>query len=156
MATFFEKTIRGKPSLDELCDNIRIVDKWYQLGIQLKLDCKKLKVIELLQGDDSYKTAKMFELWLDSNPHATRKQVIDALRKEVIEENTIAHEYEDALRKDYIPLPAGEYYIQTYVYIYTHRTDELVIFYLFIIEMILQLLKQAPYYCVILIHYYNV
>ena len=40
----------------------------------------------------------MFELWLVANPHASRRQVIDALRKEVIEENTIAHEYEQTLK----------------------------------------------------------
>ena len=33
---------------------------------------------------------KMFELWLDTNPHATRKQIIEGLRKGVIEENTVA------------------------------------------------------------------
>ena len=103
-----EKISKEKPALHELCDNIRIVDKWYQLGIQLKLDHKKLKVIECLQGDDTYKTAKMFELWLDTNPYATRKQVIDALRMEVIEENTVAHEYEETLRKLYNPSHAGE------------------------------------------------
>ena len=40
----------------------------------------------------------MFEMWLVTNPHATRRQVIDALRKEVIKENTIAHEYEQILK----------------------------------------------------------
>ena len=103
-----ERITKEKPALHELCENICIVDKWYQLGIQLKLDHKKLKVIECLQGDDTYKTAKMFELWLDTNPHATRKQVIDALRMEVIEENTVAHEYEESLRKLYNPSHAGE------------------------------------------------
>ena len=53
------------------------------------------------------KTAKTFELWLDTSHHATRKQVIDALRMEVIEENTVAHLYKETLL--YNPSHAGEY-----------------------------------------------
>lgn len=37
----------------------------------------------------------MFELWLDTNTHATRRHVVDALRKEI----TIAHKYEKTLGK---------------------------------------------------------
>ena len=47
----------------------------------------------------------MFELWLDTNPHATRKQVLDTLMEEAIEENTIAHKYDQELRKLYSPIP---------------------------------------------------
>ena len=90
----FEKLLEKKPTLDELCEHIRIGSKWYQLGIQLKLNAKKLEDIHKLPDDSTYKTTKMFELWLDTNPNATRRQVIDALRKKIIEENTIAHEYE--------------------------------------------------------------
>ena len=94
MATSFEKILEEKPSLHELCEHIRIGSKWYQLGIQLKLNAKKLEDIHKLPDDSTYKTTKMFELWLDTKPDATRRQVVDALRKEVIEENTVAHEYE--------------------------------------------------------------
>ena len=90
----FEKLLEEKPTLDELCEHIRIGSKWYQFGILLKLDSKKLDNIHKQPDDSTYKTLKMFELWLDTNPHATRRQVLDALRKEVIEENTIAHKYE--------------------------------------------------------------
>ena len=90
----FEKLLEEKPSLDELCEHIRIGSKWYQLGIQLKLNAKKLEDIHKLPDDSTYKTTKMFELWLDTKPDATRRQVVDALKKKVIEENTIAHEYE--------------------------------------------------------------
>ena len=34
----FEKLLEEKPTLDELCEHIRIGSKWYQLGILLKLD----------------------------------------------------------------------------------------------------------------------
>ena len=96
----FEDKLEKKPAIDELCEHIRIGGKWYQLGIQLKLDPKKLRDdIQKLPEDSTYKTSRMFELWLDTEPDATRRQVLDALRKEVIEENTVAHEYEQMLRK---------------------------------------------------------
>ena len=95
----FEQIIEEKPTLDELCEYIDIGDEWDHLGILLKLNPKKLGDIHGQSGDHTYKTSKMFELWLGTNPCATRKQVIDALKKKVIEENTIAHEYEEELRK---------------------------------------------------------
>ena len=90
----FEKFLEEKPTLDELCEHIHIGGKWYQFGILLKLDSKKLDDIRRQPDDSTYKTLKMFELWLNTNPNATRRQVIDTLKKEVIEENTIAHKYE--------------------------------------------------------------
>ena len=106
---YFEKLLEEKPTLDELCEHIRIGSKWYQLGIQLKLYPKKLRDdIQKLPEDSTYKTSRMFELWLDTNPNATRRQVVDALRKEVINEITIAHDYELLLlRKSCIS--TGEY-----------------------------------------------
>ena len=104
----FDEILEEKPTLDELCEYIRIGSKWYQLGIQLKLNAKKLEDIHKLPDDSTYKTTKMFELWLDTKPDAIRRQVVDALRKEVIEEITVAHEYEQMLRKS-SSLPASEY-----------------------------------------------
>ena len=104
----FEEIVEEKPTLDELCEHIRIGSKWYQLGIQLKLNAKKLEDIHKLPDDSTYKTTKMFELWLDTKPDATRRQVVDALRKEVIEEITVAHEYEQMLIKS-SSLPTSEY-----------------------------------------------
>ena len=101
----FEEIIEEKPTLDELCEHIRIGSKWYQLGIQLKLDSKKLEDIHKPPDDSTYKTVKMFELWLDTKPDATRRQVVDALK---MEEITVAHEYEQTLRKS-SSLPTSEY-----------------------------------------------
>ena len=95
----FEKILEEKPALDELCEHIHIGSKWYQFGILLKLDSKKLDDIRRQPDDSTYKTLKMFELWLDTNPNATRRQVIDTLKKKIIEENTVAHEYEQILKK---------------------------------------------------------
>ena len=77
----FEEILKEKPTIDELCEHILIGGKWYQLGILLKLNGKKLDNIHKLPDDYAYKTTKMFELWLDTTPVATRKQVVDALRK---------------------------------------------------------------------------
>ena len=91
--------LEERPTLAELCEHIRIGTKWYHLGFQLKLSPEKLEAIHKLPDDSTYKTTKMFELWLDTKPDATRRQVIDALRKDVIGEITISHEYEVALRE---------------------------------------------------------
>ena len=95
----FEKILGEKPALDELCEHIQIGGKWYQFGILLKLDSKKLDDIRRQPDDSTYKTLKMFELWLNTNPNATRRQVLETLKKKVIEENSVAHEYEQTLRK---------------------------------------------------------
>ena len=93
----FEEILEEKPTLDELCEHIRIGSKWYQLGVLLKLNDVKLDDIHRLAEDSTYKTLKMFKLWLGTNPHATRKHVLDALRNEVIEENNITQKYEKIL-----------------------------------------------------------
>ena len=95
----FEEILEEKPALDELCEHIRIGSKWYQFGILLKLDSKKLDDIHRLPDDSTYKALKMLELWLNTNPHATRRQLLDTLKKEVIEEITVAHKYEQILQK---------------------------------------------------------
>ena len=109
----FEEILAEKPTLDELCEHIRIGSKWYQLGIQLKLNAKKLDDIHKLPDDSTCKATKMFELWLNTKPDATRRQVVDALTKEVIEEIAVAHEYEQTLRKSCC-LATSEYF---YMYI---------------------------------------
>ena len=106
---YFEEILEEKPTLDELCEHIRIGSKWYLLGIQLKLSAKKLEDIHKLPDDSTRKATKMFELWLNTKPDATRRQVVDALTKEVIEEITVAHDYEQTLRRKSCSLPASEY-----------------------------------------------
>ena len=101
----FEEILEEKPTLDELCEHIRIGSKWYQLGIQLKLNAKKLEDIHKLPDNSTYKTTKMFELWLDTKLDATRRQLIDVLRKELM---TVAHEYEQTLWKS-CSLPTSKY-----------------------------------------------
>ena len=90
--------LQEKPGLDELCENIRIGGKWYQLGIQLKLDAKELDYIDEQSRDNSYKTTKMFQLLLTTNPQITRQEILKGLRKRVVNENNVANEYERILR----------------------------------------------------------
>ena len=98
----FEEILEEKPTLKELCEYIRIGDAWYQLGIQLDVDHRSLDDIHMVPKDYIYKTARMFALWLSTNSHATRRQVIDALKREAVKQIAIAYEYEEALKKSYI------------------------------------------------------
>ena len=97
----FEMLLQKKPTLDELCEHIVIGTKWYQLGIQLKLDVTQLDVIDKETSDVTRKTSKMFQLWLSTSPLATRRHVLEALRKRVIGEGNIANEYEKILTSPY-------------------------------------------------------
>ena len=46
----------------------------------------------------------MFQLWLRTNPNATRRQVINTLKKEPIKEITVADNYKKALQSE----PSGK------------------------------------------------
>ena len=98
MSERFEKLLDERPTHKELSEHIRI-SNWYQLGIQLNIDHDSLDDIEKLPEDYIHKTTKMFAKWLDSNSHATRRQVLDALKSEAVKRITIAHDYEEALKK---------------------------------------------------------
>ena len=87
------KILEEKPILDELFQHIKVYEKWYPLGILLKLNPYELNFIEYNQDDIDVKVAKMFRLWLNTDLHATRRQVIDALRTEVIGKNATAYNY---------------------------------------------------------------
>ena len=93
----FEQILEERPTLKELCENVRI-GNWYQLGIQLDIDHDSLDDIDYLSKDYIHKMTKMFALWLERNSHATRRQVIDALKRESVRRNATAHDYEKALK----------------------------------------------------------
>ena len=86
----FEILLNKKPTIDELCEHVRIDTNWYVFGILLGLDTTKLDSIRVMNEDNSFKAIKMFELWLSSNPNATRREIIETLRKEAIGKNAIA------------------------------------------------------------------
>ena len=59
MAERRDDVLNEKPTLCELCEHIHIGSKWYQLGIMLKLDSKKLNDIQKLPEDSTHKTSKI-------------------------------------------------------------------------------------------------
>ena len=54
----FEKILKERPTLAELCEHIHIVNKWQEFGTILKVDPKTLDAIEQLPRDAPYKTLK--------------------------------------------------------------------------------------------------
>ena len=106
MATrdYFESFLGESPTLDELYEHVKLGTKWYEFGILLKLDSKKLNAIEELNKDTDHKALKMFELWLNTSTNATRKQVLETLRKDVIREVAVAEKYEKILSREYTGL----------------------------------------------------
>ena len=96
-SSYFNQFLNGKPTIAELCEHIRVGTKWYTFGVLLKLDTTELDSIRVMNEDTSFKTLKMFELWLSSKPKAMRREIIETLQKPTIAENFIAEEYKRAL-----------------------------------------------------------
>ena len=92
--------LQKAPSLHELTEHINVGTSWFVLGIMLKVDQKKLEGIEKSPQNDIYKATKMFDLWLSgSSAEANRRNILEALRKRVVGEATIADEYEKYLKQ---------------------------------------------------------
>ena len=96
-SSYFNQFLNGKPTLDELCEHVRVATKWYTFGVLLKLDTTELDSIRIMNEDSSFKSLKMFELWLSSKPKAMRREIIETLQKPTIAENVIAEEYKKVL-----------------------------------------------------------
>ena len=94
-----DSTLDQRPELDELTEDVNVGDKWYMLGIQLKIGPKALTSIGKEQSDTSMKLCKMYEEWLSTTPGATRRQLLKALRLQCVNELHIAKEYEKKLTK---------------------------------------------------------
>lgn len=114
-----ENKLLQRPTLQELTEHIHIGTKWYLLGVQLSIDSKELNMIEESPKDIRYKICKMFELWLSHTTDATRRDVLVALRKKIISENTLADEYEKAVTNDIL---LGIYQYKNDVYIVWRST----------------------------------
>ena len=83
-----------KPPLSEVCEYAR-TSRWYKLGIQLELDEVELKEIRNDTGSD--KRTQMYQLWLHTQPNATRRQLLAALRTKDVGEEVVASKYEQML-----------------------------------------------------------
>ena len=99
-----ENKLEEKPNLAELIQHVRVGSKWHLLGVLLELDGIKLNDISEMREGSDFKALKMFQLWLETNPNATRRQVIDALKKEPVKEMTVADNYEKILQSE----PSGK------------------------------------------------
>ena len=96
----FDDFLNDKPTLSELCEHVILGTDWYVFGVLLELDSTKLDAIRLTNEDSLlFKTTKMFELWLDTNPYPTRKQIIDTLEKDAIGKNGVAKKYKEVIEK---------------------------------------------------------
>ena len=96
--TYFQRFLDRKPTVSELFKHVRVGSKWYTFGKLLKLDTAELDIIDELDKACNFKTFRMFELWLTTNPNATRREVIETLQKEAIDKSTVAEEYIKALK----------------------------------------------------------
>ena len=99
VSTYFDQFLNGKPTVHELYEHVRVGTNWHKLGVLLKLDITKLNDIRSLNEDSDFKSLKMFELWLSSKPNATRREIIEALKKTAISENAIAEQYKETLQE---------------------------------------------------------
>ena len=96
----FVTFLSATPTIKELTEHVDVSTNWYIVGTMLDLDQKRLRSIEGQTGHtDTHKMIEMFNLWLDTTPTASRRQVLEALRIRVVGENTLADEYEKYLKK---------------------------------------------------------
>lgn len=80
--------------LSELIEHAPVGCKWNELGLQLNIDPNKLNNIDNDNQAVTRKVTAMYETWLQIDPNATRKQLIDALRKTSVERDALASHYE--------------------------------------------------------------
>ena len=95
--TFVNDFLNEKPTVAELCEYVRVGEKWYILGTLLELAAVDLHGIDEQCKDQDLKATKMFELWLSTKPNTTRRQIIETLKKGAVGKNAVAVEYETAL-----------------------------------------------------------
>uniref|UniRef100_A0A1X7UH41 Death domain-containing protein n=1 Tax=Amphimedon queenslandica TaxID=400682 RepID=A0A1X7UH41_AMPQE len=100
MEVSFAAFLSSTPTIKELTEHVNVSTKWYLVGTMLDLDQKRLKSIEAQTGhNDAHKTVEMFNIWLETTPTASRRQVLEAMRADAVGENTLAQKYEKHLRE---------------------------------------------------------
>ena len=104
--------MKERPKLAELVENIRTT-KWHALGLQLGVEENVLVTIST-QCNDSIEDCRrqMFNSWLNTQPSASRTQLVNALRKDSVAENYMAERYERLFQKnklDYTTTPQFEH-----------------------------------------------
>lgn len=71
----YESFLNETPTVEELITRVDVGNQWKKFVAILGLDEEKLN--DELPGDNA-----MFQLWLDTNPNATRRQLLEDLRKD--------------------------------------------------------------------------
>ena len=100
----FDEILNGKPTLAELCKHVPISTNWKMMGTLLELDVRKLNEIDHESKSVSNGVLKMYELWLNTKPQATRRQIVDTLKMEAVGQMSLAIEYEEKLRQLSVPI----------------------------------------------------
>ena len=89
-----ENVWNNRPELAELQNQV-MTNNWQTLGLQLGLNNDRLEEFRKEHpGDIADCRQKMFALWLQTKPNASRQQVLDALRTEAVSEIYMAKKYE--------------------------------------------------------------
>ena len=92
----FEAYLDQKPCLEELLEYIDVDNVWIMFGLMLQMDKKDLSKLP----NEAAKPQAAIELWLGT-PGASRRQLLETLRKGSDKENAIADNYEKKLKEDY-------------------------------------------------------
>lgn len=95
-----ESLLESRPSSQELMQQVCLESKWYDIGVMLDLNPEKLKAIRYSSVSERTKTSDMYQLWLESNPQATRRELVKVL--EDMELNRQAAEYKKNIRQQSI------------------------------------------------------
>ena len=94
----FDSFLSSTPHLRELIEYIEVGTNWNLLGVLLGLAKKDLDGIEQQPGNCAQKAMKMFDLWLSTTPTASRKEILEALEKRPLSQNTVAEKYANHLK----------------------------------------------------------
>ena len=92
--------LNQRPLHRDLCNHVR-TNKWYLLGIQLDIDLVFLNDIQVENHSEEKRRSKMFEEWLRVKPEASVGQLINALKTESVQENSIAYDIEQIYKLRY-------------------------------------------------------
>ena len=104
---------KNQPTLKLLNKLVKVyaTAKWYDLGVELLAE-KDVQALDEIQSnyprDASTCCTKMFQLWLDKQPEASWRQLIEALRESNIELKELANTIEQKL----ITIHKGNYIVE--------------------------------------------
>lgn len=74
-----KRILDSRPSSSELLRKVRLGPTLYAVGDGLDLDKEKLNEIRCDSDTIENKNSRMYQLWLESKPNATRRELIEVL-----------------------------------------------------------------------------